>query len=225
MWARLTDQERVRHILGKKVAPDVSRKILSSGEDLAVKGERRQCAVLFARLNGLRPPEAENSPDQWMMDLNEILEKLSAIVFERQGTLDHFGNGTLKAVWGAPVLLEGQNALALRAAFEIRESVERLNQERMNRGEPPLSIGMGLHSGTMLAGYLGTDQNSDYTVLGDEAEKAETLARQSSLGQILVSEPFSKSLSSSAVFNRVTVDPQDGRSDAEPTYEAVAWEK
>ena len=223
MWARLTDQERVRHILGKKVSPDVSRKILSSGEDLAVKGERRQCAVLFARLTGLRPPEAENSPDQWMMELNEILEKLSAIVFERQGTLDHFGNGTLKAVWGAPVLLEGQNELALRAAFEIRECVGRLNQERMSRGEPFLSICLGLHSGTMLAGYLGTDQNSDYTVLGDEAEKAEALARQSSPGQILVSELFSKSLLSSAVFKRVIAAPQDGLSDADPTYEAVHW--
>jgi class 3 adenylate cyclase len=225
MWTRHTDQERVRHILGKKVAPDVSRKIISSGDELAVKGERRQCTVLFARINGLRPLEVEKAPDQWMADLNEILEKLSTTVFEQQGTLDHFGAGTIKAVWGAPILLEGQNEWALRAAFEMRENIEDFSKKRMSRGEPPLSVCLGLHAGSMLAGYLGTDQNSDYTVLGVEAEKAEALSKQAFPGQILVSGSFFKSLSSKVVFNRVTHRPTPSQSETEPCYEAVAWAK
>jgi adenylate cyclase len=158
-----------------------------------------------------------------MAELNETLEMLSAIVFEYDGTLDHFGVGTLKAFWGAPVVMERQNESALRAAFEMRSHIVGLNQKRISRGEPPLSICMGLHSGVMLAGYLGTDQHSDYTVLGTEAEKAEALARQAAPDQILVSGPIEKWLSSTAVFKSITTHLPVRGTGTETIYEAVTW--
>jgi len=221
MVSRLSEQERVRRILGKKVSPEISQKILASGDSLAVRGERRRCCVLFARLTGLKPTEGEEAPERWIAELNEVLEALAGSVLDQQGTVDRFGNGTLKAFWGAPVTLEGQERRCLASAFEMRHRLETLNQRRASQGASTLFLSIGLHSGPMLAGYLGSEQNSDYTLLGEESEKAETLSRLAHHDQILSSAAFFKVLSNQALFRRLEPSTEGG----EPTYEAVAWDK
>jgi adenylate cyclase len=218
---RLSDQEKVRHILGKKVSPEVSRKILASGEELAVKGERRRCTVLFARLTGLRPPDDSTPPDQWMKVLNECLESLSEAVLDQEGTLDRFGNGTLKAFWGAPIGLDNQEQLALSAAFEMRQRLARLNERRVTRGEDALSLSVGLHTSIMLAGYIGSDQASDYTVLGEEAERSEAISRSALSDQILASQAFYQALAGHATFRRLDLPKDAPLASSGPLYEAL----
>jgi len=205
------------------VNPELSRKILSSGEDLSVKGERRECALLFARLLGLQVQETRLPPDKWMSDLNECLTLFSASVFDRQGTLDRFGSGSLRAVWGAPVPLEDMEGCALHCAFDMREKLEKLNQTRLVRGEKPLSVGIGMHSGFVVAGYLGSDRQADYTVIGMEADKAERLALRAAPGQILISEYLYGSLSGRITVKRIESLPTDQLPDLGALYEVIAW--
>ena len=119
---------------------------------------------------------------------------MAETVFDHQGTLDKFMGDSLMALWGAPIPFEDKELLAVRCALDMRSALQKLNAERATRQEPPLSVGMGLSAGFVVAGNLGSERRIDYTVIGEEVNLASRLCEKAAPGQILVSEPVYKKL-------------------------------
>jgi adenylate cyclase len=100
--------------------------------------------------------------------LNEYLTVMTDVVFKYDGTLDKYMGDAIMAIYGAPLDQEDHPSRACLSALEMMEALERLNQKWIGEGKPPVDIGIGINTGMMMVGNMGSDQRFDYTVMGDE---------------------------------------------------------
>jgi adenylate cyclase len=109
-------------------------------------------------------------------------------LFKHEGTLDKFMGDGIMALWGAPVRHPDDPLRCVSCALEQMEVLGRFNRRRIEEGTPPLAIGIGIHSGPLVAGYIGSSKSLSYTVIGDTANTSARLCSAATAGQILVSE-------------------------------------
>jgi len=121
--------------------------------------------------------------------LNEYFEHMVEAVFKYEGTLDKFMGDGIMALWGAPVVHPDDPTLSVDCALEQLEVLARFNQRRQDRGLLPLGMGIGIHTGQLVAGYIGSSKALSYTVIGDTANTSARLCGIAQSGQIIVSEP------------------------------------
>jgi adenylate cyclase len=122
--------------------------------------------------------------------LNEYFECLVEIVFRRHGVLDKFIGDALMASWGT---LEGEDTQtaaieAVTAAIEFRDAIRRLNAEREERGSLPIRMGVGVNTGSLVAGYMGAKRRLEFTVIGDTVNTASRVCGIAEGDQVLMSE-------------------------------------
>lgn len=194
-WRRESRERHYLHdLLAKRVSPTLLRDILREPGPLwtQVGGSRARCVVLFTDLVGFTPLSAQLEPQELFALLNRYFEAIAAAVIAEQGLLDKFIGDALMAEFGVP-RSRGDAAEALaavRAALAMRTSLERLNQELIAAGRPPLRQGIGLHFGEVIAGNLGSSQRLEFTVIGasvNVASRLEGLTRRFPQHAILVS--------------------------------------
>jgi len=109
-------------------------------------------------------------------------------LFEYEGTLDKFMGDGIMALFGAPVSQPDDAVRAVECALEKMVRLERLNQRRIARGQGPLAVGIGIHTGPVVAGYIGSSKALSYTVIGDTANTSARLCGIAESGQVLISE-------------------------------------
>ena len=132
---------------------------------------------------------SESTPPEAIVEmLNEYFEAMVEVIFKYDGTLDKFMGDGIMALWGSPVLHDDDPERAVECALEQMAVLGRFNRERIARGEPPLGVGMAVHSGPVVAGYIGSKRALSYTVIGDVANTSARLCAQALAGQIVVSE-------------------------------------
>jgi adenylate cyclase len=109
-------------------------------------------------------------------------------LFKYEGTLDKFMGDGIMALWGAPVMHPDDATRCVTCAMEQMEVLGRFNRRRIESNLPPLAIGIGIHTGPLVAGYIGSSKALSYTVIGDVANTSARLCSVAAAGQILVSE-------------------------------------
>jgi class 3 adenylate cyclase len=130
-------------------------------------GERRELTVLFSDIRGITGVTRAPDPDRVFIILNEYLTAMSDVIYDLQGTLDKYMGDAIMAFWGAPVRQEDHAGLACRAAVRMVEELERLNEGWARAGQPPFGMSIGIHTGEMLVGNVGSVSRFDYTVMGE----------------------------------------------------------
>jgi adenylate cyclase len=120
--------------------------------------------------------------------LNEYFELMVETIFKYEGTLDKFMGDGIMAFWGAPAVQEDDAVHSVMCALEQMSVLSQFNRKRMELGQPPLAVGMGIHSGPLVAGYVGSSKALSYTVIGDTANVSARLCGIASAGQVLISE-------------------------------------
>jgi adenylate cyclase len=120
--------------------------------------------------------------------LNEYFEQMVETLFKFEGTLDKFMGDGIMALWGAPVMHPDDALRAVSCAVEQMEVLGRFNRRRIEQGQPTLAVGMGIHTGPLVAGYIGSSKALSYTVIGDTANTSARLCGIAAPGQILLSE-------------------------------------
>jgi adenylate cyclase len=120
--------------------------------------------------------------------LNEYFEKMVETLFKYGGTLDKFMGDGIMALWGAPVLGPQDAVASVLCALEMSHTLGVLNRDRLKRDESPLAVGTGIHTGPVVAGYIGSSKALSYTVIGDVANTSARLCAVALGGQIVVSE-------------------------------------
>ncbi|HUG92781.1 MAG TPA: adenylate/guanylate cyclase domain-containing protein [Planctomycetaceae bacterium] len=187
--ARLRDevlrQQRMREHLSRYHSPNVVDEILRRAESGTLLADEKEVSVLFADLCGFTPLSERLTPTQVVQLLNSVFELLSEAVFEYDGSLDKFMGDGMLAYFGAPLEQKDHAARAVRTALEMQEKLAGYNESR-----PPdqrVLMRIGINSGPVIVGDIGTLTRKDYTVIGDTVNVASRLESQvAAPGQVVI---------------------------------------
>jgi len=187
MMRGLEEGEFVKGIFKRYVTRQVAEKILSEKEFVNLKGDRREVSILFADIRGFTKFSQHMSPEEIIALLNHYFAPIIDVIIENEGVLDKFiGDGFL-AFWNAPLSQSDYALRACQAALEIKRVIASLNFQRENEGKVQIQMGMGIHTGTAIAGNIGSSRRMEYTIIGESVNFAERLQESAMQGEILVS--------------------------------------
>jgi adenylate cyclase len=176
------------------LSPAIAEQVVSGKVEVAKGGQLRETTVLFSDIRGFTSMSESRDAQEIVEMLNEYFEQMVEIVFRYEGTLDKFVGDEIMALYGSPVTHEDDAVRAVRTALDMLEVLEQWNRERSARGQVPVHIGIGINSGEVVAGYLGSSKALEYTVIGDSVNVGARLCSAAQPGQILVSEDTERRL-------------------------------
>jgi adenylate cyclase len=184
----LEEKEKIRDTFGRFVSRDVAEAVLS--ERIPLAGERREVSILFQDIRGFTTLSEKTDPAVLVHILNQFFTEMVAAVEAEGGIVKQFTGDGVMALFGAPISHRDDPERAVRAALGMVERLGNLNTRLSTQGIPPLRIGVGIHTGEVVAGRIGPDERIEYAVVGDPvnlASRIEGLTKE--LGAtILVSE-------------------------------------
>ncbi len=186
MTSGLRLKEQYRGLLDKVVSPEIAHEMLSAG--VALGGENREVTILFADIRGFTPFTEGMEPQEVIAILNETMEMASAIVEREGGVVDKYIGDEIMALFGAPVSAPDDALRAVRAAIGIRDAMAALAEQRSAHGERQLALGIGVNTGVVVAGNMGSERRLNYTVLGEAVNVAARLCSAAQPQEILVGE-------------------------------------
>ena len=162
-----SEKRKIRNAFGLYLNPELARQVSERPEMLRLGGEKRVLTVLFSDIRGFTSISERLDPSALVELLNVYLGKMTDVVFDHEGTLDKYIGDAIMAIWGAPIPHDDHAARASRAAVGMVECLEKLHAEFDARGWPRLETGIGLHTGEMIVGNMGSVRRLSYTVMGD----------------------------------------------------------
>jgi adenylate cyclase len=165
----------VKRLFGRYVSRDVYQQLLSNPELAELGGSRRDMTVLFSDIRGFTAVTEKGEPEALVSQLNDYFTRMVDIVFRHRGTVDKFVGDMVMALFGAPVDDDEHAEHAVAAAVEMVAALGALNRQWALEGRPQLDIGIGINSGTMIAGNIGSSSIMSYTVIGDNVNLASRL--------------------------------------------------
>jgi adenylate cyclase len=163
----ISQEKRMKTTLYRYMTPSVADRVMALGEDVLMVGERKDVTVLFSDIRGYTTLTEALEAAEVVSMLNEYFETMVEAVFHCEGTLDKFIGDALMAVFGAPLPLSNHAWSAVKSALDMRRRLVLFNRDRLAKGQPELRIGIGLSSGEVVSGNIGSQRKMDYTVIGD----------------------------------------------------------
>jgi len=217
------EKRLVKRLFSRYVSPDVYARLLRDPAVASLGGERRTMSVLFSDIRGFTSVSERGEPEAIVAQLNEYFSRMVPIVFANKGTLDKFVGDMIMALFGAPVADDRHADHAVQTAIAMVRELETLNAEWRLAGRPTLDIGIGVNSGDMVAGNVGSESIMSYTVIGDQVNLG---ARLESLNKeygtrILVSEATRKLLTEPCGLRPLGQVTVKGKTHAVDIYEVV----
>ncbi|WIM05463.1 MAG: adenylate/guanylate cyclase domain-containing protein [Candidatus Nitricoxidivorans perseverans] len=154
-------------LFGQYVPPELVDEMAKNPESYSMEGRKAELTVLFSDIRGFTTISESLQPDRLAALMNEYLGAMTAVIRKRRGTLDKYIGDAIMAFWGAPVDDPDHALHAVVAALEMQEALRELNKDLVARGWPELHIGVGVNTGVMTVGDMGSPVRRAYTVLGD----------------------------------------------------------
>jgi len=190
------EKRRVKRLFSRYVSKDVYQQLVDNPEDARLGGNRRHMTVLFSDIRGFTAVSERGQPEAIVTQLNQYFSAMVPIVFANKGTIDKFVGDMIMALYGAPLEDPDHADHAVRTALAMTEELARLNNQWAADGMPPLDIGIGINTGDMVAGNLGSESIMSYTVIGDNVNlgsRLESLTR-SFQTRVIVSDATRRAL-------------------------------
>mgnify|MGYP006189382631 CR=1 FL=1 len=162
----------MRDKLHRLLSPQLVEEVVNGRLDIKKGGEVRRATVMFADIRGFTSISEKVQPQELVTLLNEYFEAMVDVIFKYEGTLDKFVGDEIMAIWGAPISRDDDTERAVRAAVEMQDVLAQFNLEQEQKGGVQLNIGIGLNTGEVVAGYMGSSKSMSYTVMGDTVNTA-----------------------------------------------------
>jgi adenylate cyclase len=161
------EKRKMKRLFGRYVSRDVYEQLTAHPELAELGGKRREMTVLFSDIRGFTTVTEKGNPEELVAQLNEYFSRMVEIVFRHKGTVDKFVGDMVMALFGAPLDDPDHAEHAVQAAIDMVRELGELNKTWAERGMTPLDIGVGINSGDMIAGNIGSSSIMSYTVIGD----------------------------------------------------------
>jgi adenylate cyclase len=217
------EKAHLRAVFSQYVSKTVVDKVLADPARARLGGERKELTVLFSDIRGFSAFAEGMGPEALASFLGEYLTPMTDLVLESGGTLDKYIGDAVMAIWAAPIDLPDHAARACEVALRMQEALVGLNRKWKAEGKPEVAIGIGINTGAMSVGNMGTPARFDYTVLGDQVNlgaRLEALTKEYGV-DILVGEATAKAAGPAYVFREVDVVRVKGRAGSAPVFELV----
>ena len=161
------EKRKMKRLFGQYVSKDVYEQLVDNPDLARLGGQRREMTVLFSDIRGFTTVSEKGQPEEIVAILNEYFTRMVEIVFEHKGTLDKFVGDMVMALFGAPLDDPNHAEHAVDAALKMIRELNVLNRKWAAEGRPSLDIGIGISTGPMIAGNIGSEAIMSYTVIGD----------------------------------------------------------
>lgn len=211
MLLGLRERETLKDTFGRFVSRDVAAAVL--GGQVPLQGEVREVSILFQDIRGFTSLSERTPPAALLQLVNEFFTEMVAAVEAHGGTVKQFTGDGVMALFGAPVTHPDAPTRAVRTALDMLARLEALNQRRSARGEVPLRIGVGIHTGEVVAGCIGPDKRIEYGVVGDAvnlASRVQDLTKQVG-ATVLITEATAARLANGFALGKRAVLPVRGK--------------
>src|SRR5579859_3199284 len=212
-----------RSALERFLSPEVAEMVVAN-PDIRLGGVNQKVSVMFADIRGFTPMSEKMGPEQVVEILNEYFTRVTDVIFDYGGTLDKYLGDAVMAVFGAPISKGNDAAHCVNAAVQIQRLLIELNRDAAARKWPELRVGIGINTGIVTAGNIGSPRRIDYTVIGDTVNTASRLMSNAPGGSIIISQATAADLTEGK-FTLRALDPLMVKGKSEPiNVFRVEWE-
>ncbi|MCY1164709.1 MAG: adenylate/guanylate cyclase domain-containing protein [Pseudomonadota bacterium] len=160
-------KRELANLFGTYVPPELVDEMVKDPDSYSMKATTKELTVMFCDMRGFTQMSETMEPTQLQVLLNSVFSRLTDLIRSNRGTIDKYMGDCVMAFWGAPVDTPDHASLAVKTALEMANAVRKLNEEHRTKGLPEIGIGIGLNTGTMCVGDMGSDIRRSYTVIGD----------------------------------------------------------
>lgn len=174
-FIRERNSRRMKQAFGTYVSPEVVDQISKETSTLNLGGEKKELTVLFSDIRAFTSYSEKLDPEQIVEILNDYLSEMSDCVLKQKGTIDKFIGDAIMAIFGAPVSLVDHPYRACAVAIDMIKELAKFNVRHEAKGHSALEVGIGINTGMMTVGNIGSQKRFDYTVIGDEVNLASRL--------------------------------------------------
>jgi adenylate cyclase len=185
---QVVEAEKRRQSFSRFLPKAIVDRILDDGTALELGGQKTLVSTMFCDIRGSTKLGEQLTPQELISLLNEHFTAMTEILFEYEGTLDKYIGDEIMAIFGAPIAQEDHDIRAVSAALALQACNEKLNVQREESGHPQVHVGIGIDSGEVIAGYIGSPMRMDYTVVGDRVNTAKRFCDLAAGGKVVVGE-------------------------------------
>jgi adenylate cyclase len=181
------EEAEIRTNLQRYLAPQIAQQVIEKKISLSLGGQAQKITILFSDMRGFTKMTEEIGASEIVKTLNEYFERMVAVIFRNQGTLDKFVGDAIMALWGVPIESPDDPYHSVRAAVEMQRELFMLNLWRRMQGQRPLYMGIGLNTGEAVVGNMGASNMMQYTAMGGAVNQASRIESKTQAGQVLLS--------------------------------------
>jgi adenylate cyclase len=211
-----------RQALERFLSSSIVERILLNPDQVHLGGENQTATILFADIRGFTRMSEKMQPQEVVELLNEYFTLMTDLIFENGGTLDKYLGDGIMALFGAPIAKADDASRAVKTAVEMQQALARLNANWEARGRRSWTMGLGVNTGPVTAGNIGSAKRMDYTVIGDSVNLSSRLCANAAGAQILISESTFQQLDGSYPARRLDPIQVKGKETPVEVYE-ILW--
>ena len=215
------EKREIRNTFGRYVSPEVVNEILSDPSKLLLGGEKKSLSILFSDVRGFTTISENLQPEEVVGLLNEYFTDMSEIILKHEGTLDKFMGDAIMAFFGAPVVHNDDARRAVRVAWEMQQKIKEINERHVGEIHGQLKMGIGINTGSVVVGNIGSHRRMDYTAIGDDVNLAQRLEDMAEGGKILIAESTYNLVKDIVEANKLEPVKVKGREQAVQVYEVT----
>ncbi|MGC1404238.1 MAG: adenylate/guanylate cyclase domain-containing protein, partial [Thermodesulfobacteriota bacterium] len=213
MAEQMKNEEAVRANLARYLSPQIVDQIIKNDVKVNLGGDRKEVTVLFSDIRNFTSISESMNPDQLVSFLNEYFTEMARIIFKNQGSLDKSIGDAIVAVFGSLIPLENSAEAAARASVEMMEEMVRLNEKWKSQYGFNMEMGIGINTGEVFLGNIGSPERMEFTVIGDTVNTASRFSGLAKGRQILATRSARERLDAEFKINQLP--PAKGKGKAE----------
>jgi len=221
---QLLKEALARAAYGRFMPRHVVDEILANPNALSLGGNNQHVTMLFSDVRGFTAMSGGLPPETVVQLLNRYFAEMTPIIFQHQGLLDKYMGDGLMALFGVPYEIQEAAVNAVSAAVSMQQRLSQLKREFQERGLPEIEIGIGINTGIVTVGYIGSEQRTDYTAIGDAVNLASRFEKLAQAQQILIGQSTLEAIGGRFPIRACGETRVKGKSDPVSAYE-VLWKE
>jgi adenylate cyclase len=211
-------EQRIKNNLERYLSPQVAQAVINEKEEVSLTTSKRKIAMLFSDIRNFTTKCEELEPEQLVAYLNEYFTQMVDVIFNHQGTVNKFVGDMIVAMFGAPSAIADREYWAIASAINMQKRIKNLQIDWIREN---FITGIGISSGDVIVGNIGSPQHMDYTAIGDEMNIASRLQGLAKGGQILVTRSVYEATQSNFKFREFGTLPIKGKKNLVEIFEVI----